>query len=72
MHAHIRKHSDGSKQLICSFCGIVVFSSQDYTCYIAICLERVPEVALEEEVQNEMSNRKKIISSRLRECVVPK
>lgn len=70
MHDHIRKHKDGSKQLKCSFCEVVVFSSRDFTRHIAKCTESAPEVALEEEIQTEMNNRMKIASTQLRECVL--
>lgn len=67
---HVRRHNDGSKQLICSFCEVVVFSNRDLTRHIAKCTESVPEDALEDDVENEISNRIKMVSSQMRECVL--
>lgn len=70
MQEHIRKHKNNTKQLICSFCEIVVFSTEDFTRHIAICHKSAPEIALEGNTQIEMQNRMQIASSRLRECVL--
>lgn len=70
MHDHIRRHTDGSKQLICSFCEVVVFSNRDLTRHIAKCTESVPEDALEDDIENEICNRIKVVSTKMRECVL--
>lgn len=70
MHEHIRRHTDGSKQLICSFCEVVVFSNRDLTRHIAQCAESIPEDVLEDEIENEISKRIKVASTELRECVL--
>lgn len=60
---HVRNHANCSKQKICSFCEIVVFSNQDFTRHMAKCSKNVPEVVF-------TSTQLKNISSRLRECVL--
>lgn len=66
LHDHISKHTDGSKQLICSFCEVVVFSSRDFTRHIAKCRESMPEITLERNIQNSIQ----ISSRKSQDCVL--